>query len=141
MRLAFTVLAVLLFLTACGTDGNRLSSTVQPTPSLPGDADYFRAEAVSYWDAFNRYDLETVKTYYAPSYLMVQEENLVRDIGLLEQFGVTFWAGRTRSSGFQRRWCVADDAAYGGAHRSTGDQDDLGRYGWRMAANRSPRDH
>ena len=92
MRLAFTVLAVLLFLTACGTDGNRLSSTVQPTPSLPGDADSFRAEVVSYWDAFNRYDLETVKTYYAPSYLMVQEENLVRDIGLLEQFGVTFWA-------------------------------------------------
>lgn len=97
MKLILIMLSGILFgllATACDADAVAPTSTA-PVPitiasaSPPGGPDLFRAKATAYWDAFNLYDLETVSSFYQPAYLQEEEENLRRDIGLLQQFGIT----------------------------------------------------
>lgn len=92
MKVFNTVLFALLIaalVAACSSETTVPVSAPQSLSSPAGNQSLFRATAASYWEAFNRYDFETVKSYYTPAYVLEEEEYIQRDIALLEQFGVT----------------------------------------------------
>ena len=58
------------------------------SPGLAGDPELFRAKSAAYWNAFNVYDLDTLETYYEPSYWLVDKEALYRAMDVLKQLAV-----------------------------------------------------
>ena len=58
-------------------------------PGLAGDPELFRAKSAAYWNALNVYDLETLKTYYEPSYWLVDKDALYRALDVMKQIGMT----------------------------------------------------